>query len=186
MNRRGTTIMELMVSIGLLALITTILAFFLSSFRTAAEGGDKRLEMRAIHREVQTRIHLLLRSAIPPNEVTAALVWPEPAGNDTFCRFHAPADLVDASVAFDPRTPDYPEFTLSYEAGTRRIILQRSDATGPIKLIGRDFDSVDFAREDRQGVKVTLRSNYQVRSASGGRKNLVHESINRVLLNAQE
>ena len=171
-----------MVASTIMAILTIGMGALLTQFRSASQGGSARLEARAIHREVQGRVRLLLKSAAAPNEVDPALVWPVVGNSDASLRFHAPADLIE-DVPFDPRTPDYPEFTLQADAATGGLSLQRSDATGARQLLGRGFQQVSFNRETDRVIRMDLVSQAQVRGASGNLKTVEERSSNRTLLN---
>lgn len=187
MNRKNhaLTIMELIVSLSILLVITVILAMFLNQARTSSEGGMARLEARSLHRQAQGRLRLVLRSAIPPNEVEPALVWPELGNSDMSLRFFAPANLIDDTVVFDPRTPDYPEFTISFDPTSSGILLQRSDGTGPSQQIGRNFSSVIFNRDQDRSIQILLESEGSIRGASGSTKVVQETSTSRVIIHSK-
>ena len=115
---------------SILAVLSAIFVMLLNQVRTSTEGSGVRLDARAIHREVQSRLRILFKSALAPNEVDPSVAWPDIGNTDTLVRFHAPANLLDDTVAFDPRTPNYPEFSLG-ERGTRTpsYVIPRSSTT---------------------------------------------------------
>ena len=168
----------------MLAVISVIMGMLLNQFKTSAEGGSTRLEARAIHRETQSQLRLVLRSATQPSEIEPALTWPDLGTADAVLRFHAPADTIDQAVIFTPRTPDYPEFSIQMEPTSRGLVIQRSDLTGPRRILGRGFSSVEFTRDQKRSIKISLVTQDKVRSASGGQKQVEEKSLSRVLLNS--
>lgn len=140
-----------MVSLSLLAVISTVLIALMGGFRA---------------------------------RVGPTIVWPE-TGTDVSLRFHAPANLLDSSVAFDPRTPDYPEFTVE-RSSVGRLIARRSDLTGTTQMLSRGIDSVEFERASQRSIKFTLTSTHSVRGAVGKPKTLTEVSVNRVLIHADQ
>ena len=172
-------------AMSILAVLSAIFVMLLNQVRTSTEGSGVRLDARAIHREVQSRLRILFKSALAPNEVDPSVAWPDIGNTDTLVRFHAPANLLDDTVAFDPRTPNYPEFSLQFQAASRRLVLQLSDGSGPQQLLGRELDSFEANRLDEHSLEFTLISQDQVRGASGGTKTVEERSVNRVLLHTQ-
>lgn len=168
-----------MVSLSILGVISAIFVLLMGNFRTTSEGAAKRLEDRAIHRTVQKRVRLVLRAAMQPNEVDPAVSYPAIGDTDSEVRFHAPSNLLDETIVFDPRSPDYPEFTIKLVGD--RVSLQRSDGTGPEQQFGRQISSLDFFRESEKTVKIDLETSSVVRGASGGRKPVLETSSNRIL-----
>ena len=164
----------------MLLCLSMIFGAIFSQARSSSEGGAERITMRATHRQTQKRLSILLRSAMAPNEVDPAIV--EPAYNETSAqlRFHAPADLIDDSQPFDPRTPDYQEFTLRRDAENGGLLLQRSDLSGPLQRMGDGFSSVSFDRKTKRMVTITLTSQKSIRGAAGSRKTIDESSTNSV------
>lgn len=165
---------------SLLLGFSVIFGAIFSQTRSSSEGGAERIAMRATHRQTQKRFSILLRSAMAPNEVDPAIV--EPAYNETSTqlRFHAPVDLIDESQPFDPRTPDYQEFTLRHDTGTGGLLLQRSDLSGPLQKIGDGFSTVNFDRKTKRIVTISLTSQKSIRGAAGSRKSIEESSFNSV------
>jgi len=170
---------------SILSILSLVSLVLLNQVRTTAEGNGARLDARATHREVQARLRVILKAAIAPNEIVPPVVWPEIGNSDTLVRFHAPANLIDSSLAFDARTPDYPEFTLQFDAAQGALILQRTDATGPRQRIGKNLSSFEANRLEDRSLELTLTSQKQVRGASGSTKMVEERSVNRVLLHRQ-
>lgn len=169
-----------MVAGSLLLGLSVIFGAIFSQTRSSSEGGAERIAMRATHRQTQKRLSILLRSAMAPNEVDPAIVEPAYNKTSTQLRFHAPADLIDESQPFDPRTPDYREFTLQRDTGTGSLLLQRSDLSGPLQRIGDGFATVNFDRKTKRMVTISLTSQKSIRGAAGSRKSIEESSFNSV------
>lgn len=178
---RGASVTELTVALFLLTILSSVFIAVFNKSRTVSEGGAKRIELRSLQREAQRRITLLLRSAIAPNEVDPALVAPPLGESAAQVRFCAPANLLDAALTFDPRAPEYPEFTLELDPGGS-LLVRRSDNSGVKQLIGRGFQSAEFKRETKRTVAVTLTAETTVRGAAGSRKTVTETSRNLVEL----
>jgi prepilin-type N-terminal cleavage/methylation domain-containing protein len=180
---RGTTLVEIMVAISILAILSVIFAVIFNQARTSAEGGGARIAARSTHRQAQQRLTLILRSAVPPNEVDPAIDSPLPGEADAEVRFYAPVNLLDPTLLFEARTPDYPLFQIRRQPSDGALLVQRADGNGVQQRIGRDFESVNFRREDERTLEVTLTSEMTVRGASGSRKTIQEssQSVIRVL-----
>ncbi len=165
----GMTIAEALVSLSVLALLSLILMMFLGQTRDASLAGQTRLELRGQHRQVQGRVTQILRSATPPNEVTPAIVWPEVGKTEMIARFHAPVSLLDGTLPFDPRFPDYPEFTLRRTTRGQMEVM-RSDGTGTRQVFGRGLTSVKFRRLHSRTLEIELGSTQTIRGAAGSVK----------------
>ncbi len=181
-GRRGLTIPEALVCLAILALLGGMFMAIFSQARSSTDGGADRLELRATHRETQVRIAQLLRSAIAPNEVDPALVVPEVDETTPVCRFHAPENYLDPSLSFTPRTPSYPEYSMSLYPVTGQVHLQRSDGTGPSVRMGRGFSDLTFERDGRRKIVVSLTSEKTVRGISSAPKTITEGSRNAVML----
>lgn len=172
---RGLTVAEVLVACSILIILSVIFAAAIGQARSSSEGGIKKLEIRAVHRESQKRLGLLFRRAIAPNHVDPAIVSPEYGESAGEVFFHAPSDLVDPTQAFQPRSPDYPEYHLRRDPSGGELILQRSDGTGVKQRIGQNFTEVEFRREGKHSLEIRLASETQVRGASGKSK-LIQET----------
>lgn len=179
---RGLSLPELMVSLFLLSLLGALFVGLFSQARAAGDTGSARIAARAQHRVVQRRLTTLLRSAVPPDEVRPALAWPEVSESDQQVRFFAPANLIDSDAPFDPRLPDYQEFTVRLQAGA--LHLRRSDSLGPEQSFGRGISSLEFLRSTESTLEVTLQSLGSVRGAAGGSKEIAESSRNLILIPA--
>jgi prepilin-type N-terminal cleavage/methylation domain-containing protein len=180
--RAGVTLTEVLVAMLILSLLSLICLAIFSQARSSSEGGAQRIAMRAVQRQAQRRLTLLLRSAIAPNEVDPALIEPELGQTADHIKFHAPADLLDPGVAFDPRTPSYPEFTLERDLSSQGLAVHRSDGTGPRQLIGRDFTTVEFQRPSKRAIAIGLTARTTIRGAAGSPKTVLESSRNLVQL----
>lgn len=180
-SARGLSLAELLVAGSLLVLLSAVFAAFFGQARSASQGGMERIAMRAVHRQAQKRLSILLRSTMAPNEVDPSIVEPAYQEASAQLRFRAPADLIDPDISFDPRSPDYPEFTLRLEAGGG-LVLQRSDLSGPTQRLGEGFATVNFERKTKRIVTVTLTSVKIVRGAAGSSKTIEESSTNAVQL----
>lgn len=181
-NSPGVTVTEVLVALSLLSLLGVVFVSLFSQARSSAEGGAERVELRALHREAQVRIAQLLRSCIAPNEVDPAIVVPEFEETEVFCRFRAPSNLLDSTVAFVPRTPNYPEFTMSLRPGQGSVQTQLSDGTGPLVSFGRGFTTLEFERDGKRTLTVKLTSVKTIRGASNAPKEVREVSENKVML----
>lgn len=169
-RNKGISIVEVMVAGSILTIMSVIFAGLFSQARTSSEGGTDRIAMRAIHRQAHSRLTLLLGSAIAPNEVDPGIIEPLYRESATVVRFCAPSDLIDSTEPFDPRSPDYPEFTIQMDSQTGGLVVQRSDGTGTVQLIGHGFKSVEFERPTKKLIEITLESEKTVRSAADRKK----------------
>ena len=138
--------------------------------RTSAGGGGARIEVRGIHRQAQQRLTLLLRSAIPPNEVDSAIAFPPPGGEDMECRFYAPVNLLEPDLPFEPRTPDYPMFRIRLQSSKGLLLVGRVDGVGAEQGFGRGIKTLTFQRADESTVAIRLLSEMTVRGAAGSEK----------------
>lgn len=181
-STRGLTLSEVLIACSLLVLLSAIFASIFSQARGSSEGGAEKIALRAVHREAQTRLSRLLRSAIAPTEIDPAVVEPVYLESSSTLRFHAPSDLIDGTQIFDSRTPEYPEFTLRRDSHNGGLALQRSDGTGPRQFLGFGFSSVSFGREDKRIVSIELTSEKTVRGVSGASKTIKEFSTNAVQL----
>lgn len=172
---RGLTVAEVLVACSILTILSVIFAAAIGQARSSSEGGLKKLEIRAVHRESQKRLGLLFRRAIAPNHVDPAIVSPEYGESAEEVFFHAPSDLVDPTLTFNPRSPEYPEYSLRRNPSGGELLLQRSDGTGIKQRIGEDFTQVEFRREGKYSLEISLASEVQVRGASAKRK-LIQET----------
>ncbi len=174
----GYTLVELLISMGILVVLSVAFTFLLSQSRSSSEGGLKNIEVRSLHRTTQQRITSLVRSAIAPNEVDPAIVSPDYQQTDTQLRFHAPTNLLDPAIAFDLRAPVYPEFTLRLRPTTGDFVIERTDGGGETQRFGRGFTAVEFERVEKTVIKFTLTSEYDVRGDAGAKKRLRASSSN--------
>jgi len=171
----GTTLIEITVAISILVVLSVVFAMLFGQARTSVEGGSARIEVRATQRQAQQRLTLILRSAVPPNEVDPAIEFPPPGESKPEVRFYAPVNLLDPSLGFEPRTPDYPLFRILRQPSDGSLLVQRADGSGVKQRIGRGFKSVNFRRDDERTIEVTLTSEVPVRGASGSEK-VIQES----------
>ncbi|MFA7483771.1 MAG: hypothetical protein WC314_24950 [Vulcanimicrobiota bacterium] len=169
---RGITITEALVASSILVIMSVIFAAITGQVRTSSEGGSKKIEIRAIHRETQQRLALIFRRAIAPNEIDPAIVSPDPQQSGEEVRFHAPLDLLDPEQAFDPRNPEYPEFNLRFNPAGGCLVISKTDGTGVTQRIGRGLSQVRFHRAHAHTLEITLESVKQVRGASAGEKKI--------------
>jgi hypothetical protein len=165
----------------LLILLTGVFAGIFAQARSATEGGSKRVALQGQHRIAQRRLTTLLRSAVPPNEVTPALVWPEVGQTESTSRFFAPANLLDSDEPFDPRLPNYVEYTVELTPGNT-LKIQRTDGLGPEQIFGREITSAQFLRQSNSTLEVRLTSNSTVRGAAGSSKTVEETSRNLILI----
>ena len=179
---RGITVAEALVSCSILVILSVIFAAASGQARSSSEGGLKKLEIRAVHRESQERMGLLFRRAIAPNHVDPAIVSPIYGESAEEVFFHAPSDLIDPTQSFNPRSPDYPEFSLRKATTDGALILQNSDGTGMKQRIGEGFTEVEFRREGKHSLEISLASEIQVRGAAGKSKLLQETSRSLVRL----
>lgn len=178
---RGATVAELTVALFILTILSSIFVAVFNKSRSASMGGAKRIEIRALQREAQRRVTLLLRSTIAPNEVDPAVVSPRLEESADLIRFHAPSNLLDPAIAFDPRTPQYPEFTLDLQP-SGALMVRPSDGSGVKQLIGRGFSSAQFKRESKRSISVTLVTETTVRGDAGIPKTVDETSRNLIQL----
>ena len=52
-------------------------------------------------------------------------------------------------------------------AGSGSLLVSRSDLSGPVQRIGRNFDTVDFFREHKRSLRIRLTSSDTIRGATG-------------------
>ncbi len=181
-KRWGLTVTEVLITMTILIIISAVFIMLFSQARSSTEGGSERIELRGTHREAQVRIAQLLRSAIAPNEVDPAILVPEFDETEEFCRFHAPANFLDPAEPFTPRTPNYPEFVMDLYPVTGQVHLQLSDGTGPLVRLGREFTGLEFHRDGKRIITVTLTSTKTIRSISSSPKEVVETSQNKIML----
>ncbi len=178
----GLALVEVLVACSLLGGLSVLFLLIFGQVRGGTDSGSARIALRAIHRETQQRLNLVLRSAIAPNEVDPAVLEPLYSEESSVLRFHAPVDLIDSTLSFDPRTPDYPEFTIFRSGDSGGLVLRRSDGVGGSQLIGRQFSRLNFSRELKRLITVTLVSQSSVRGTAGSRKTIVEESQNAIMI----
>lgn len=171
----GLTVPEVLVACSILVVLSIIFAAAIGQARSSSEGGLKKIEIRAVHRESQKRLGLLFRRAIAPNHVDPAIVSPTYGEASDEVYFHAPSDLIDPTQNFNPRSPDYPEYHLRRSSSGGELLLQSSDGTGLKQRIGEKFTAVEFRREGKYSLEISLTSEIQVRGASG-KKKLIQET----------
>jgi hypothetical protein len=169
------TVAEVLIACSILIILSVIFVAAIGQARSSSEGGMKKLEIRAVHRESQKRLALLFRRAIAPNHVDPAIVSPEYGQASAEVLFHAPSDLIDPTQAFNARSPDYPEYSLRGNPSGGELILQRSDGTGEKQRIGDNFTEIEFRREGKHSLEIRLASETEVRGATG-KKKLIQET----------
>lgn len=169
-SKRASTLIEIMVATSILTLLSVVFALLFAQVRTSAQGGGARIEIRGIHRQAQQRLTLVLRSAIPPNELDPAIAFPPPGGEDEECRFYAPVNILEPHLPFEPRTPDYPLFRVRLPSSPGPILVGRVDGSGAEQRIGRGFKTLTFHRADESTVAIRLMSEMTVRGAAGSEK----------------
>lgn len=158
---RGLALLELLLASSLLSLLFAVLLALFSQSRGAGELGVARLSLRAQHRESHKRLAPLLRSAIPPDEVQPAIGWPTLGQSDSLVKFHAPENLLDRGIPFDPRLPEYPEYTAKLAGDLLQA--QLSDGSGSSRRLGTGFTQVVFRRIGTRALEIELRSQSELR-----------------------
>ncbi len=178
----GISLTEVLVAGSILLILSAAFAAIFAQARSGTEGGGERIQIRSVQREAQRRLTLLLRGAMAPNEVDPAIVVPEDGETKPEVRFHAPSDLLDFTEPFDPRTPKYPEYLIDRSASEGGLVVRRTDGVGVLQRIGRDFRSVEFTRNEKFSLRVTIVSESRVRGSGGSVKIIQEVSENLIML----
>ncbi len=146
---QGFTLMELMVAMGLLAMITTVMiALFGSTKQTLVHGANK-LQIQQMARLTMSRMVPYLQTAVPINDDTPAVlqvggeksevggpIWTDAsatAGKGPSIGFSTTHDFIASpQPAYVPRAPIYYFYEVAFETAPRRqVILRKMNATPP-------------------------------------------------------
>lgn len=155
-KNQGFTIMELMVAMGLLAMITTVMiALFGSTKQTLVHGANK-LQIQQMARLTMNRITPYLQTAVPINDDTPAVLQigtcesevggpssvglspPATAGRGPSIGFSTTHDFIASpQPAYVPRNPVYYFYQVAFEqppepgVPRRQVVLRKMNATAP-------------------------------------------------------
>lgn len=170
-----------MVTLFLSGLVSLL---FLSAFHqvTIATGsGDKNVEIRGVHRKTQEQIAFYIRQMVVPDLKLPALISPTVGNTQSTLVYNAPDNHLDDAIIFDPRNPNFAEFTLRLDT-SGSMYLQRTDLTGPLQSLGRSFITAEFERDQKATVLVRLTSETAVRGAQNNTRNVQEITENYVFL----
>lgn len=103
--RAGFTIIEIMLSTAIFAIITTVVAVLYSTGVFAIQRNSAKADMQGRARQAMTRITALIQDAAPPPPAyTYAVDCPAAGTNNTICGFYSADDLLSPNpTAYQPR-----------------------------------------------------------------------------------
>lgn len=164
----GMTLMEVLISLGILGLLGLILVRIFDVSRTAYATGTGRVALQQRARTAVQRISQQLTSAIPPGNASSAVSRPEPPVEPNpaepplpFIVFHVPVD------AFDPRDPKYQEVRLLHQPSSKTVIRDRNTPGDPSddQTFVRQVDHVTFQQPRANEIQLKVKVYGQVRGA---------------------
>lgn len=162
-DRRGLTLPELLVSMGILSLMALLLSQLTWSGTRALAGGEDRIALEHEMREAKRRVELCLSTAGSPGLGTPALVKPELDETTSNLRFLSLVDLLETGVAQDPANPVFIEYRLRTQEGG--LWLDRVDGLGEPERVCRGVSQINYTNISQRAVLVELTIAGEVRNA---------------------
>jgi len=167
-GKQAMTLMEVLVSVGLISLVSLFLLAIFGQISSATRLGDGHLAVQQRGREVMRRSLPTIRRAIAPNAAQDAIYAPAVGATASTLSFSSTEDLLNpAAPPFDPRAPVFHLYNLRYVAATREVLLEDTDNLAlPARTLGREVQLMEFTRVDRFGVRVRVNVQGTVRSST--------------------
>jgi len=153
--RKGLTLPELMISLGLIALLTLALTLvFHQSNRVAAMGG-KRLDVQQAVRETLRRLAPLLESAVPPGPGEPAILFPDEGDTALRIEFYSPTDLL-GDQAVDLRNPTFRLYKIEFSAPSLWLEQVDPPPTREPRMLASRLHKAEFTVLDPGTVRIAV------------------------------
>lgn len=168
-KRAGLSLIELLVTTGIVSLLSLLLLEFFLSSRKVTEHGAAHTALQQSCRHLLNRLSTLVVSACAPNDTQDGI--PRPALGDGPANelwFYSPDDLF-GNAAFDPRNPTF-HFYRVVRDGPKVMLEKLQDdgtpmVTPPPRQLALTVDQLEFERPQLGLVRVRVSARGQVRGA---------------------
>lgn len=172
MRRRGLSLAEVLVAMGVMGLLSLALMNVFGVTMTTVRHGEGHLAMQQKARETMRRLEPILSTAIPPTTTQEAIYAPTMGNTLPSVQWSSTEDLF-GNAPIVPRAPDFYLYEIIFNAGTltmRRIDPPLADS----RILGTNLTAVSFQRISLYTLRVQIEVQEQVRRAAGARETMSH------------
>jgi hypothetical protein len=166
----GLTLAELIISMGLLVVLTGLLAAVYGNSYSSFRRGTTRMHVNQQAREVVRRITPMVMCAKPINELEEAILLPEIGNSGPALEFTTADHVLEDMAPINARNPIHYRFLISHDADLtvkiQELNLSTGAPTGTPRILAHNVAELDFSREAVNLVRLRVVTSDEIRNAS--------------------